>query len=228
VLVEQPETGDQAEQQPEPAIPGVDDADHDQGAEEPEQHLEGVHREEVEEEEVDRRDQRTERGDRLGRPPAAQFAGEPAGEKDHEGSGQERYPAEGGQRLAEELAGEPRQPGGERRVVDVAPGEVLAAGDIVELVPEPAIGVEGGEMKQQPEQGDPRRYQVAWPMQPPTLLLMPHARKLTQRTRPGCAAGGCGAVLKSEGRSRIARGRSCSPEFYPEISIPVLRGRVLS
>ena len=56
-------------------------------------------------------------------------------------------------RLAGELRREPRHPGDERRVVDVAPGEPPAAGHVVELVPEDAVAGKQGEVEAEHREG---------------------------------------------------------------------------
>ena len=66
----------------------------------------------------------------------------PAAEPDHGHAGEHRRQPRRRQRFAEQPAGDAGDQGDERRMVDVAEVQVLAAGDVVELVAEPAVGVD--------------------------------------------------------------------------------------
>ena len=79
VLVLQPEPADEPEEEPELRVAGVHDPHHDPGPQRPEQDVERVHGEDVEEEEIDRDDQGADRGQCLGVAAAAHLAGDPAG-----------------------------------------------------------------------------------------------------------------------------------------------------
>ena len=80
VLVFEAESRQDAEPDPELLVAGFHDADQQPGAAHPEQRLECVHGQQVVGGENTRRDQRGERGEALGKPLAAQFAGDQGGE----------------------------------------------------------------------------------------------------------------------------------------------------
>ena len=91
------------------------------------------------EREIAWREQEAERGDALGETPAAEFAGEESGEEHHGGAGEGRGQTDAGEPIAEESADDSSDEGDERGLIDVAPGEVLAAGEVIELVDEEAV-----------------------------------------------------------------------------------------
>ena len=91
-------------------------------------------------------DEAGDHGEGLGGAAAAERPGEDSGEEDAGGSGEGGGEAEAGEGVAEEALGEAGLEGDEGAVVDVAPGEVAAAGDVVELIAEVA-----------PSRGEPAR-----------------------------------------------------------------------
>ncbi len=157
VLVLQAEAADQAEEKPELRIATLDDADHRQSPERPEEDVEGVHRKDVEGKEVDRSDQSAQCREDLGEPPAPQLPGDPSCKKNDRGAGQDRRQAERGQRLPQRLARDPRDQGDQRGMIHVPPGEPLAAGYVVKLIAEPAVGLDRDQVQEDAEERNGRQ-----------------------------------------------------------------------
>ena len=133
--------------------PAREHAHQDPADERPEEEVEGVHRVVAAERQGDRgeagRDSREGARERT----AAQRPGDPAGEPDGRGDRERRHHAQREVRLPGNLRHEPRDPAHERRVVDVAPAGMPAAGDVVELVPEDAVAGEKREVEEEDARG---------------------------------------------------------------------------
>ena len=84
-------------------------------------------------------DEDAEHGEGLGGTASAERPGEEAGEEDGSGSGEGGEDTEGEDGVAEEEFAETGLEGDDGAVVDVTPGEMAAAGDVVELVAEVAV-----------------------------------------------------------------------------------------
>lgn len=93
------------------------------------------------------REQDGQRRDALREAPAAEFAGEESGEKHGGGAGERRWQADSGKRITEKRAGDSRDQRDEWRLVDIAPGEVPPAIEVVELVDEKAVLPAGVEVQ---------------------------------------------------------------------------------
>lgn len=154
VLVHQAEAGDQADPQPQPGLVLLEDPHQQKEADGPEQHLEGRDAEHVGGAEVDRRDQHREAGHHLDEAAAAEAAGQEADQQHRRRSRQGGEDPQADERLAEELVRQPRDPGDERGMVDVAEGEVMTAGQEVKLVVVVAVAAEERQMDQQLEGGE--------------------------------------------------------------------------
>jgi hypothetical protein len=150
-----------AKPHPQLLISCLDDADHHIGAPCPEERLEGVHGQDVMEDQVDSRAGRTQGRERLRKTPAPQFARDHSSEPDQHKSGHRRQQMDGEHRGSEDV---PRQPGGQRdegRLVDVSPGEVLTAGHVIQLVAKIPVPVRRQQMQQRqcagnvPDKGRP-------------------------------------------------------------------------
>ncbi len=79
----------------------------------------------------------------LGETTAAELLGQEADHQHGQRAGDRRKQAEREERLAEQGSLRRQQDDRERRVIDVAEGESLAASDVVELVPEEPIASPG-------------------------------------------------------------------------------------
>ncbi len=157
VLVEQRHAGQDAERDPELAAAAVDHAQQQPGAAHPAQGLEGVHRVEAADGQVDGRHAAGQRGQELGEARAAHLFRQPAAEPRQRRHGQRRHQAQHEQRIAEHRAQQAQEQDRQGRVVDIAPGQMVAAGDVVELVAEhaEAAGEQGRELDGHDPQRDP-------------------------------------------------------------------------
>jgi hypothetical protein len=70
---------------------------------------------------------------------AAKLPGEQAGEADGYAAGREAEDANAGGREAEERLGQPRLQGDQRRLIDIAPGQMMAADQEIQLVAKEAV-----------------------------------------------------------------------------------------
>ena len=203
VLVHQAESRQGPEDEPQPRVAAPHDPDQGPHAAHPEQGLEGVHGEDAVGAQVDGRREHGQAGHALREAPASQLPGQ-----DH-GEGHEQRPGQGGDEAqdVERAAEEQGQPGHEadhRGVIDVAPVQVPAAIQEVELVAEVAVAagessvdreLQSGERDEQPpiETGDRRRRHLGG-----------HGRTL----RVSAAHGKVGVDAGSAGR-RVATRTSC-------------------
>ena len=135
-----------ADPEPPAWVAGFDIAQHAPGAGHPEQGLEGIHREQVLHEHVDRGGQDGESGEGLGHAAATHPARHGASDPDQCSAGKRGQEADRDEGSAEGMADQPCDEGHQRRVVDVAPAEVLAAGEVIHFVAEDAIARSGVEL----------------------------------------------------------------------------------
>jgi hypothetical protein len=70
-----------------------------------------------------------------------ELAGEDSGFDYQQRRCQSRDEANGAERVTEHGTTDVSQEGNQRRLVDVSPGKVIAAGDVIELVPKVAVAV---------------------------------------------------------------------------------------
>ena len=147
-LVHEAEPRDGPEEEPEARLVALDDACEEEREERPEHQVEGVHRVVPCEGEVDGGQGHAERREALCESPPAQGHGE-ARAQQHQGRTREsRDGSQDPDRVAEEATRDPQHGYGKRRVVDVAPVEVVGAGEVVELVAEERVDGGRGQMKE--------------------------------------------------------------------------------
>src|SRR6185437_2326861 len=117
----------------------VDEPDERQRAQHPEDGREGIHREKAVDADVNRNDAAAAPRQRLRGAAAAESPCKQAGKKNSGRSGECRENANRKQRVAEEYLAQPCLQGDDGAVVNEAPGKMMAAGDVVELVAEIAV-----------------------------------------------------------------------------------------
>lgn len=145
MLVLEAEAGEDAERDPPARVAVAHDADQGPDAPSPEERLEGVHGQDAVHPEVDRRGQDAETGEELGEAPSAELAREDHRERDGRGSGDGCDSAQDGERAAEQESHLRVEPD-EWRGIHVPPVEVTPEVQEVELVPEVAVAVRGGQV----------------------------------------------------------------------------------
>jgi hypothetical protein len=154
MFVEQPDSDQRPEGQPQCRMGPAPQAHRHIRGSHPEEGLEAVHGQHAGEGGEYRRDQRGHRRRHLRRAPAAELPGHPSGEEDQQGASEGRKEADGEERIAESPAPERGDRRDQRRVIDIAPRQVLAAGDEVQLVDPVAVAPAEGEMERQDGEGD--------------------------------------------------------------------------
>jgi hypothetical protein len=143
MLILEPKTGEDAEQDPETRVAAANDADQYQDAAHPEERFEGVHRQDAVDHQVDRGDDDSETGKSLCERAAAKLSGDRHGQRHQGDAGQNRQDPECRQRTAEKER-DLGVHGDQRRAVDVPPVEVAGAVQEIELVAEIAVPEEAG------------------------------------------------------------------------------------
>jgi len=113
--------------------------DEQPGAAHPEERLEAVHAEEVIGAEDAWRNKHAQGTGELRIASAAEFASDQAGEENLRGACEDGEAANRQQGVAEDGAFKPGQQGHQRRLIDVAPGKVAGAIEVVKLIDEEAI-----------------------------------------------------------------------------------------
>ena len=155
VLVFEADSGDDAEGEPPFRRCAFHDAHHDPRAEQPEERLERIHREEAVEGEIRGRPKDRAGGEKLAVAPGAQLTREDTG-KEYDGRARQHgKQPDRKERIAEGVALEPRDERDQRRLVDVAPGEMLATGHVVELVAKEAVARDARELRDELDRGEP-------------------------------------------------------------------------
>src|SRR5215471_19682548 len=153
MLVENAETRDCAEEQPEARATAVEDTQNRGGRGHPEERLERVHGEKAIEGEIDGGDKHAESGEKLSKPAATQFLGDPGGNK-HFGTGSQGWQeAKGVKRIAEKSTAQTRKSGSQGRMINIAPGQMLAARRVVEFVAEIPVASGKNQMEANSAQG---------------------------------------------------------------------------
>ena len=136
--------------------------DERQEAGHPEEGFAGVHGEESVEPKVLWGERDAKHGQGLRWAATAERPRKEPGEQEATGAGQGGERAETGEGVTEEGFGEPRLKGNQRAVVDVTPGEMAPAGNVVKLVAEVAVAnvglIEvGGQVEEEQGRGEDRR-----------------------------------------------------------------------
>ena len=145
-LVEQPQADDQAERTPQPRVVCPDESRQEQDRDGPEHEVEGVHRVEAGQGQVHRGDRHREGRERLGEASPAELAGQTRGQPHEETEEQGRHEAHREERVAQEPAHGREHHDRQRGVIDIAPVEMIGAGEVIEFVPEQAVSPAGGQM----------------------------------------------------------------------------------
>jgi hypothetical protein len=226
-LVEQAEAQHEPERQPGARAAAVERAQEQQRAQRPEERVEDVHAEEVVHRQPHGRQHRAQAGQRLREAAPAELAREQARDEHGARSGQGRQPAQREERVAEERAVQRQQHDRERRLIHVAPGEVVAAGDVVQLVAEVAEAHHGQRVQHELERGEDERHgervartqavghgglrggSDAWSLWPRATALNSGGGGMPRR----CLLAGAVTHVASLIRSQCARGgpRNCHP-----------------
>ena len=94
-----------------------------------------------------RSDEDADGAEQKGKAAAAEFAGDNGGLHDQQRRSQRRDETDAAERIAEDGAAEVDEKRDQRRLVNVAPGEMIAAGDVVEFVAEVAVAIVEVEVK---------------------------------------------------------------------------------
>ena len=110
--------------------------------------------EEVSGRDEDGRDRRAQRREQLGAGVAAELPGDECSEHDERGVQQRGHDREPEPRRAEDLGVDAVEERRERRVVDVAPRQPPALGEVIELVAVVAVDRRGGEVEHEDDRGD--------------------------------------------------------------------------
>ena len=133
MFVEQTDAGEDAEANPESLVAGVEETRHEKCRADPEERLEGVHGQDVEEQQVGRRRHHCERRQALRESAATELAGEHPRQNHQSGASQHRGQPDDPEIIAERQR-ESRDDGDQRWLIDVAPRQVPRAIEVVELV----------------------------------------------------------------------------------------------
>ena len=133
VLGVERDADDEADEEPQALVAGAQDAQHEQHDQRPAEQVVDRRTGEVRDDQ-ERRDGEEERRERLGEAAAAQLAGRQAGEHHGRRESQRREQAEAEERVTEQASREPHERDAQRRLVHVAPRQVLGRGDEIELV----------------------------------------------------------------------------------------------
>jgi hypothetical protein len=117
----------------------VGNAQQNQKRTHPQRGFERIHREVIRIAEEDGRGEDGRHGERLRRSPTAKLPGDQAGETDVDTAGREAEDADTRGRKAKERFGDAGLQGNQRRLVDIAPGEMVPADQEVELIAKEAV-----------------------------------------------------------------------------------------
>jgi len=153
-LVEQSDAEESAENEPEPGLSAGDEPDQQPEAQRPEEQVEGVHRVVAEDAEQLGHDGNREPSEPLRGPAAAQLSRQPCGEQDQAAVEQRRQQADGEDAVTEQRAHAGEHGDRQRRLVDVAPGKMVGAGEVVELVAKEPVARAGPELERGDAEGE--------------------------------------------------------------------------
>ena len=141
------ETDQNPEPDPVTRIVAVDRTDDAPDAARPNERLECVHCQPVVHHEITRHTDHRQRGQHLGENAAAHFASYFAGHPNGRGTGERREKPQTNDPLAKEMPRDPRDERDQRRLIDISPIEVLAAGQVIKFVAENSVTVRSEEME---------------------------------------------------------------------------------
>lgn len=155
MLVEQANARDDTEEQPKFAAGAIEDFQHDKRGGHPEEGLEHVHGEQAVETEIHGRDHHADAGQKNAVATSAEFARDQAGEDETDASGDGRKKMQGRERVTERDALKPGDYGDERRLIDVAPREMVAAREVVKFVDKIAVAAANQHVRYEKQKRQP-------------------------------------------------------------------------
>ncbi len=154
----QTDAGDHAEPQPVARAVfrkrALDGEDSEVSAAHPEIRFEAVGAEQASVREILRRNDDGDGTKKNGEAASAEFAGEDGGLNDQKGGRECGNEANAAERVSQDGAADVNQKRNERRLVDVSPGEMIAAGDVIELVAKVAVAVVEVDVEEEFREGD--------------------------------------------------------------------------
>ncbi len=160
VLVEEPDADDEPDDDPEARIGSLKEARHQPQHEHPRQDVEGGGAQDVSHREEDGSDCAAHRGEDARPRRAPEVPAERRREHDERHADEHRRHAQGARRRAEHSLRDVPEQRGEGWLVDVAPCEVVAGFDEVELVAMEAVAVRGGQQDDAERRRDPTDREV--------------------------------------------------------------------
>ena len=143
MLIQNSHAGNSTEEQPQTRRAVIGYAHGHGHAAHPEERLKRVHGKKAIHGQVNRTEENHNGSKQLGETPAAQFADHPRGEQNLGRGRERREKTQGEQRISQEASCEPEDRRDERGVIDIAPGQMLAAGGIIQLVTKIAVATGG-------------------------------------------------------------------------------------
>lgn len=149
----QADPDDRPDDEPLAFVTTAQDARNQPGDDDPGEEVEGRGGEQVPDGKHERGDRRAQCREALREAAAAHLARDEPGEEHDRHGGQRRDQAKAGQRVAEERGGRSRDGRRQRRLIDVAPIEVLGRHEEVQLVSVIAVLLGGDEQQEQREPG---------------------------------------------------------------------------
>ena len=133
-FIQNADPGDEAKPQPQFLIACLNDPDNQIRCRGPEQRLERVHGQQVEENQVPWSDQHGDGGQELAESAGAETARQMARQPDRESAGERGKKTDRVQRVAGDMPLEPGDQGDQRRLVNVTPGEVPGAIEVIQFI----------------------------------------------------------------------------------------------
>ena len=152
------EAGDHAEPEPIPRVFFLDGENGEVGAAHPEVGFEAVRAKQAPVRQILRHDDCADGAQEYRVAASAEFAGENRGLHHQQGRCQRGDETNAAQRVSQHGAADVNQERDERRLIDISPGQVVAAGHVVELVAEISVAVIEVTVEQQLGQGDGPDY----------------------------------------------------------------------
>ncbi len=147
VFVFHPEPDENTKPKPVARFAVIDRANNAPGASEPDERLEGVHRQPMMEKKINGRGHDSESGQCLGESAATHFARHFSSQPNRRGAGQGGQQPQAHERFAEKMPRNPGDEGDQGWLIDVPGGEVLGAGEIIQFVAKDSVAAGGEEMK---------------------------------------------------------------------------------
>ena len=149
MLVLDTETGEKADPEPKSGGAAVDDSNKQIDTTHPKKRFERVHGKEIAVDDVDRGGERSGAAQTDRPASTAQSARDQTSENDGAGTREGREQPDSMERITEERPAQPDQQDRQRRLINVAQSQVLAARYIIELIPKVAVAAVGEEVEEQ-------------------------------------------------------------------------------